>query len=105
LDPQQRIVLEPGNQLEGLLGNRTEPTAHVLRVVTYRLCSNTAMLKRLRMELGGVQAPRSGLPRFEVLERLPYLTAMTQEGLRLSYGVAPRMPRIAPDLTLAFRDL
>ncbi len=55
------------------------------------------------MELGGIQTFRSGLPSLEVLERLPYLTAINQEGLRLSYGVAPRMPRIAPDLTLECR--
>ena len=39
-------------------------------------------------------------PLLEDLEKLPYLGALIQEGLRLSYGVASRMPRIAPDRAL-----
>jgi hypothetical protein len=31
------------------------------------------------------------------LEQLPYLTAVIKEGLRLSYGVSHRLPRIAPN--------
>lgn len=34
-------------------------------------------------------------PTWSELEQLPYLTAVTKEGLRLSYGVAQRLPRIS----------
>jgi cytochrome P450 len=39
-----------------------------------------------------------------VLEQLPYLTACTQESLRLSYGVSCRLQRICPDEVLMFND-
>ncbi|KAK7911853.1 trichodiene oxygenase [Apiospora marii] len=38
------------------------------------------------------------------LEKLPYLTAVILEGLRLSYGIAARLPRVAPDEDLIYRD-
>ena len=37
------------------------------------------------------------------LEQLPYLSAVILETIRLSYGVATRLPRIAPDETLAYK--
>ncbi|KAL8696123.1 MAG: hypothetical protein Q9224_002960, partial [Gallowayella concinna] len=90
-------------QLEGLLGAGTEPTAHVLRIVTYYLCQNPTMLQTLRTELKGITRSSNTIPKLVELEKLPYLTALVQEGLRLSYGVAARMPRIAPDRTLEYR--
>jgi len=41
-------------------------------------------------------------PNWSTLEQLPYLSAVILEGLRLSYGGAGRMPRIAPDETLIY---
>ena len=38
------------------------------------------------------------------LERLPYLTAVLMESLRLSNGVSTRLARVAPDRSLYFRD-
>jgi cytochrome P450 len=37
-----------------------------------------------------------------MLEQLPYLSAVLLEAIRLSYGVATRLPRIAPDETLIY---
>lgn len=37
------------------------------------------------------------------LEKLPYLSAVLNEGLRLSYGVSSRAPRIAPNENLLYR--
>ena len=38
------------------------------------------------------------------LERLPYLTAVIKESLRLSNGVSTRLARVAPDRSIYFRD-
>ena len=39
-----------------------------------------------------------------MLERLPYLVAVVQEAMRLSYGVASRLQRISPEKPLRFND-
>ena len=58
------------------------------------------MLQTLRMDLKDIAHAHKEILALEELEKLPYLTALIAEGLRLSYGVASRMPRIAPDRTL-----
>ncbi|KAI9052648.1 hypothetical protein LZ554_003987 [Drepanopeziza brunnea f. sp. 'monogermtubi'] len=47
--------------------------------------------------------PTSPIP-LVALEQLPYLTGCIQEAIRLSYGIATRLQRIAPDETLVFND-
>ncbi|KAJ3525293.1 hypothetical protein NMY22_g10639 [Coprinellus aureogranulatus] len=64
-------------------------------VAVFHILSNRDIEKRLRRELQeawpNVDAP---MP-VEKLEKLPYLTAVIQEALRLGYGVVSPMPRIA----------
>jgi len=77
----------------------TETTAWSLSVIVFYLLKNTAKLQRLTNELQKANATTS-----TELEQLPYLSAVVQEGLRLSYGVSHKLPRIAPDETLTFVD-
>jgi cytochrome P450 len=77
----------------------TETTAWALTVITFYLLQDPAALSRLQKELVAAKANSS-----TELEKLPYLSAVIQEGLRLSYGVCSRLPRIAPDATLVFVD-
>ena len=39
-----------------------------------------------------------------MLEKLPYLTGVIKEGLRLSYGESSRIPRISPDAPLQLNE-
>ena len=77
----------------------TETTAWCLSVITFYLLRDPAKLQHLTSELNTANATTS-----TELEQLPYLNAVVQEGLRLSYGVSHRLPRIAPDETLTFVD-
>jgi cytochrome P450 len=77
----------------------TETTAWCLSVITFHLLSDPAKLQRLTSELKKANATTS-----TELEQLPYLNAIIQEGLRLSYGVSHRLPRIAPEETMVFVD-
>ena len=99
LPPSVRTDRALRDQLEGLLGGGTEPVAHVLRIITYHLCQNPTMLQKLRAELTSIQPSRNGIPHLDQLEKLTYLNALMKEGLRLSSGVAFRMPRIGPRST------
>jgi cytochrome P450 len=42
------------------------------------------------------------LPRWAVLEQLPYLSGVILESIRLSYGVSTRLARLAPDKALIY---
>ncbi|KAL5328095.1 hypothetical protein ACEPPN_005803 [Leptodophora sp. 'Broadleaf-Isolate-01'] len=77
----------------------TETTAWCLTVITFSLLSNPSIMSMLRAELKEAKAS-SGVE----LEKLPYLSAVIQEGLRLSFGVCARLPRIAPVESLVLRD-
>jgi hypothetical protein len=45
----------------------------------------------------------AGLPSWTVLEKLPYLSAVIQEGLRLSLGVSGRTARVPTEESLSYR--
>ena len=105
-------ILPPTEKTEGRLRDEvqttvaagTETVAHTLRVVTYHLCSKPHMLARLRQELTTVPGYSEGTMKWHDLEKLPYLTAVITEGMRLSYGLATRLARIAPDRELEYGD-
>ncbi|XDG05685.1 hypothetical protein ABKA04_005300 [Annulohypoxylon sp. FPYF3050] len=65
---------------------------------------NTEILQRLRAELNSAKVANSDVTELELLEKLPYLTSVIMEGLRLSPGIASRMARIAPDRDLFYKE-
>ncbi|EXJ81909.1 hypothetical protein A1O1_07976 [Capronia coronata CBS 617.96] len=82
----------------------TVTTAWTLPVTVFHLLSNPDVLRKLKTELyDAIPVPTKSTP-LPVLEQLPYLTGVIQEGLRLSYGICTRLERIAPDETLTFKD-
>jgi len=82
----------------------TETTAWCLSVITFHLLSNPAVLDRLRKELEAAIPDPDIIVPVEKLEQLPYLTACIQEGLRLSYGLRTRLPRVSPVDIMVFSD-
>ena len=68
----------------------TETTSWALSVITYHLLDKPELLAKLRKELEEVVEDPVKLPLWTVLEKLPYLSAVILEGLRLSYGVSGR---------------
>lgn len=87
-----------------IIGAGTETTAWTLSVILCYLLSQPATLSNLERELAPVIRDPKNLPTWAVLEKLPYLSAVILEGLRLSYGVATRLQRISPDEPLYFRS-
>ncbi|KUI69327.1 Trichodiene oxygenase [Cytospora mali] len=88
-----------------VVGAGTETTAAALAVITYHLLTKPELLAKLSAELETYSAGRDPreLPSFPELEKMPYLGAVIQEGLRLSYGVAARTARIATEEDLVYR--
>ncbi|KAL3459125.1 putative benzoate 4-monooxygenase cytochrome P450 [Aspergillus heterothallicus] len=79
-------------------------TAYTLRATTYHIASNPLIRQKLHAELlSAIPDPTNPPPNLlATLEKLPYLTAVIHEGLRLSEPVTNRLPRIFPDKTLAY---
>lgn len=69
----------------------TESPAQTLNIIFYHLLANPTLLEKLRRELRAVPIPSS----WTQLEQLPYLSAVIEEGNRLSFGVTARSARIA----------
>lgn len=79
-------------------------TAWSLSVSTYHLLTLPNVLRKLKDELEtAIPDPNTYVP-LSTLEKLPYLTACVQEGLRLSCGVSSRLQRVCPDENLVFND-
>ncbi|KAJ5808865.1 cytochrome P450 [Penicillium riverlandense] len=88
-----------------LFGAGTATTARTMGFMCYYILTNPHMRERLGEELKDIMAvyPHN-LPTWQELERLPYLQAMIKEGLRLSYGVMRRLPRISPDDPIVYKQ-
>lgn len=97
LPPNEKSVSRLWQEGQAIIGAGTETTAWTLSVIAYHVLANPGILSRLLVEMEG----KSGL---KELEQLPYLTAVIQEGLRLSFGVVSHLQRISPDQVLKFNE-
>ena len=81
----------------------TDTTARTLAIAQYFILSDPAVHSRLLAELRTViPAPGAAIPSHDALERLPYLTGIILESLRLGNSVPTRLSRIAPDEDLRY---
>ena len=95
-----RLVMEA----QSLVGAGTLTSTHMLSITTYHVLMNTQILGKLIVELDEA-IPNADAPcSLQNLERVPYLTAVINEGLRVSYGSVHRLQRVHPDNALTFRD-
>lgn len=88
-----------------LLGAGTITTAHTLATILYYVLSDTAIKSRLETELSSMQTnsiDASASLDLKAFEHSPYLSGVISEGLRLSFGVSHRLPRISPDTALQY---
>ncbi|KAI1264400.1 cytochrome P450 [Xylariaceae sp. FL1019] len=93
-------------ELSTIMGAGIETTAGVLRMVLFHSYTNPTILSQLRTELAALPSSTTDEDlSLKALEKLPYLTAVLTEGLRLSPAVATRMSVIAPDRDLFYGNL
>lgn len=90
---------------EGLtiIGAGTVTTAHTVAVIFYHLLSKPHCLEKLQRELTTAY-DTSARPTWTQLSHLPYLSAVVNEGIRLSFGVSHRLQRVSPDTSLLYKD-
>lgn len=73
-----------------------DTTGNAMTVAAFNVLYNQAIYKKLVAELEGRFPDRYAELPFVELEKLPYLNAVVKEGLRLSFGVVGRLPRVVP---------
>ncbi|KAL1848576.1 hypothetical protein Plec18170_007883 [Paecilomyces lecythidis] len=77
---------------------------HTLKCGTYHILANEGIKDKLLRELDSVFPDLSRPPSLSELEKLPYLTNVINESLRMSYGVSRRLTRSFPDDILQYRE-
>ena len=82
----------------------TLTTAWTLEVIMYWLITQPDTLRKLKDELKTIMPTPDAVVPLPQLEKLPYLNAVINEGLRLTYGVSGRLARISPDKALEYTD-
>ncbi|KAK1216094.1 hypothetical protein PQX77_021272 [Marasmius sp. AFHP31] len=88
--PRSRLLDECLNlQVAG-----TDTTSNACMIGTHYLLRDRRLLVGLQRELDEVWPVRDSPIHFEKLEKLPYLTGVIKESLRLSHGVVDPLPRI-----------
>ncbi|POR38211.1 Cytochrome P450 CYP58R1, partial [Tolypocladium paradoxum] len=80
----------------------TETSSRVLSVAMFYLLNDAACLRKLREELSQLPFRPDNDYAMSQLENLPYLTAVVHESLRLTFGTAGRLPRVATNETLQY---
>ncbi|KAI1375659.1 cytochrome P450 [Hypoxylon crocopeplum] len=103
LPEQGKSLGRLSDEAASVLTAGTETTSFTLAVLTYHVLSRPEILAKLTAEVASAVHDPNHLPPWAALERLPYLSAVIQEGLRLSYGTTARSARIAPDEDLVYR--
>ena len=94
-----RLVMEA----QSLIGAGTLTSTHMLSITTYHVLDNPPVLSRLTAELEEALPDAAAPCSLQTLEQLPYLGAVINEGLRVSYGSIHRLQRVHPDNALAYR--
>ncbi|KIW07999.1 uncharacterized protein PV09_00945 [Verruconis gallopava] len=92
LPPSEKTVIRLGTEATTMISAGTETTAWTLTVLTVYLKSQPEILAKLTDELNRAVEDPKNLPSCAVI----------LEGIRLSYGVATRLARIAPDEVLVY---
>lgn len=96
LPPQEKSLTRLVDECSILLIAGSETPAKALALIYYHLMANPAKLMRLRTELKTVMPDSHQIPSQSTLEKLPYLSAIIHEGLRLHSGIVARTQRLAP---------
>jgi cytochrome P450 len=97
LPPAEKSLNRLVDEGETVVAAGTITTQHVLKATSFHLLANPDMLRKLKAELISAMPYPENLASLQQLERLPYLSAVVSEGLRISHPISSRLSRVSPD--------
>ncbi|KAL8793891.1 MAG: hypothetical protein Q9195_003510 [Heterodermia aff. obscurata] len=100
LPPSDKSIPRLVEDAQTMVGAGSITTSFALTLGTYYILSSPPILHTLLTELEAL--PSNPMPPLPTLEKLPYLTAVYLETLRISYGVSHRLQRVCPDQALHY---
>ena len=103
LSEEDKSTVRLTDEAQVLMMAGTLTTAFVFEVATFYLIRKPEILRRLKAELREAIPDPSEMVPLSQLEQLTYLNAIIKETLRLTYGVAGRLARLA-DEPLIYTD-
>ena len=105
LPPFDKSVSRLVEDAQTMVGAGSITTSFALALGTYYIASDGRILSKLMTELETAMPSSSAqtLPLSD-LEKLPYLTAIHLEILRISYGVSHRLQRVCPDRAIHYHE-
>ncbi|KAF7353827.1 Cytochrome P450 [Mycena venus] len=77
-----------------LLGAGSETVGNIVTTGVFRVLSDQRILGKLRTELDRAWPEISNNMSYQALEKLPYLTAVIKESIRVAHGVVSPVPRV-----------
>ena len=78
-----------------VVGAGSDTTGIALTVTTFHILENPGVQRQLKQELKETLPDPARIPSWSEIERLPYLSAVVKEGLRLAHGTSNRLPRVS----------
>lgn len=95
LPESEKTVLRLQQEAQVIIGAAILTTSWAMSVASFHLINTPDLARKLRAELvEAIPNPSNPLD-WQQLEQLPYLTGVVREGIRLAYGIASRIPRVA----------
>ena len=104
LPDSDKSTMRLTDEAQIVVGAGTLTTSWTLSVAVYHLLASPPVLRKLKLELVAAIPDPNATVSLAELEKLPYLHAVIQEALRLSYGVSSRLQRISPHEPMLFTD-
>ena len=93
LPPQELSITRLQQEAIGIVGAAIETTRSSLTLASFHILDNPEIFRRLRQELEEAFSDLTKPPTLRQLERLPYLTAVIQEGTSPCIPFSPSQPQ------------
>ena len=92
-----------GHEAQTVVGAGLSTTAWALTHATFHILNQPETLRKLQDELTTAIPDPTATLDWALLEKLPYLSSCIKEGLRLSYGISARNPRVSPNKPMKYK--
>ncbi|OAP59663.1 hypothetical protein AYL99_06961 [Fonsecaea erecta] len=95
LSTKEKSVNRMVQEAQVIIGAAILTTSWAAAVASFHIINNPEIFAKLRAELDEAIPDPSMQLHWQNLGQLPYLTGCIKEGIRLAYGIASRLPRVA----------